>query len=142
MDDVPERTWSIEEDSRPEDLAVVATGVIEFGQAEAIGGNPRPIACFLRQGSIIAGATGRTEFQRLFVNYLWVREDLRGSGLGTATLERIEAAARKRGVRDALIETLSDRNAALYRSLGYVEVAVIPCYVGSFTKYVMVKELA
>lgn len=142
MAELPERIWSIEESSTPGDLALISTGVIDVGRAEAIGGNPRPIACFLREGPVIvAGATGRTEFQRLFVKYLWVREDLRGSGLGRATLERIESAARVRGARDSLIETLSDRTAALYRSLGYSEMAVIPLYVGCFTKYVMVKGL-
>lgn len=107
-----------------EDLDVVSTGVIEFGRAEAVGGNAMPIACFLREGDmIIAGATGRTEFDRLFVNYLWVKDELRGSGIGSAALKRIEDAARKRGVRESLIETLSDRTAELYQRHGYMEIA-------------------
>lgn len=121
---------------------MVSAGVIEFGRAEAAGGNPEPIACFLRDGrSIIAGATGRTEFERLFVNYLWVKEELRGTGIGSAALEHIEGAACQRGARDSLFETLSDRNAALYRRCGYVEIASISRYVGPFTKYVMLKTL-
>jgi GNAT superfamily N-acetyltransferase len=136
------RKWSLEEAPADEDVAVVSAGVIEFGRAEAAGGNAKPIACFLRDGRfIIAGATGRTEFERLFVSYLWVKEELRGAGIGRAALERIEGAASERGVRDSLIETLSDRNAALYRRCGYVEIASISRYVGRFTKYVMLKKL-
>jgi ribosomal protein S18 acetylase RimI-like enzyme len=136
------RNWSIEETPADKDLAVVSAGVIDFGRAEAAGGNPRPIACFLREGtSIIAGATGRIEFERLFVSYLWVKEELRGTGLGSAALRRIEDAAHERGARDSLIETLNDQTAALYRRCGYAEIAVISPYVGRFTKYVMLKKL-
>lgn len=56
-------------------------------------------------------------------------------------LKSIEDAARERGVRDSLIETLSDRTAALYGRCGYAEISVIPRYVGAFTKYVMLKQL-
>ena len=136
------RKWSIEHAPADEDLAVIAAGVIEFGRAEAAGGNPKPIASFLREdNAIIAGATGRTEFDRLFVNYLWVKKEFRGTGLGSAVLKSIEDAACERGARDSLIETLSDRNASLYRRCRYVEIASIPRYVGPFTKYVMLKKL-
>lgn len=136
------RKWSIEDSPADEDLTVISAGVVEFGRAEAAGGNPRPIASFLREDEIIiAGATGQTEFQRLFVSYLWVKEELRGNGLGRAVLKSIEDAACERGVRDSLIETLSDRTAVLYRRCGYAEISVIPRYVGTFTKYVMLKQL-
>jgi hypothetical protein len=135
-------SWAIEDDPSAADLAIVSEGVTRFGRAEAVGGNPRPIACFLRDsGKVIAGATGRTEFNRLFVSYLWVSEELRGQGLGSQALAMIEDAARARGSRDALIETLNDRNADLYQHLGYVLVASIQRYVGKFTKYVLVKDL-
>lgn len=136
------RDWSTEDTPAAEDLAVISTGVIEFGRIEAAGGNPRPLACFLREEQeIIAGATGQTEFERLFVSFVWVKEELRGAGLGSAALERLEDAAQRRGVRDALIETLSDRTAALYGRCGYIEIATVPRYVGPFTKYVMLKKL-
>jgi GNAT superfamily N-acetyltransferase len=134
--------WAVDDDPAGEDLAIVSEGVIQFGRTEAAGGNPRPIACFLRDsGEIIAGATGRTEFNRLFVGYLWVTERLRGQGLGSEALKRIEGAARERGSSDALIETLSDRTVSLYQRLGYVVVASIDRYVGGFTKYVLIKDL-
>lgn len=136
------REWSVEDTPAAHHVAVVAGGVMAFGRAEAAGGNPIPIASFLRESdSIVAGATGRTEFERLFIDFLWVREDLRGSGLGRAALARIEDAARRRGARDALIETLNDRAAALYRRCGYVEVASVARYVGRFTKHILVKQL-
>lgn len=109
---------------------------------EAAGGNPRPIACFLRNGSeIVAGASGRTEFDRLFIAYLWVADYMRGRGVGGEVLRRLETAAKGRGARDALIETLSDVTANLYRRWGYVEIASVPRYVGEFDKHILLKRL-
>jgi GNAT superfamily N-acetyltransferase len=134
--------FTIEQTPRAEDLAVISEGVFTFGRAQAQGGDAEPLACFLREhGQIIAGATGRTEYRRLFVDYLWVQEDRRGAGLGTAALQHIESAARSRSAEDAQIETLDDRNAALYQSLGYSPVAVIPHFVGPFTRYILRKTL-
>jgi hypothetical protein len=55
--------------------------------------------------------------------------------------EAQHAGARHRGAKDALIETLSERTAELYRHFGCVTVIEIPDYIGSFTKHVLVKAL-
>lgn len=137
------RIWSIEIDAIASDLTIISNGVFTFGRSQAFDSDSQPIACFLREADIvIAGATGRTEYRRLFVNYLWVQETVRGQGLGTEALRRIEVAAAERGCQDALIETLDDGNAALYQALGYRSVATIPRYVGRFTRHIMVKLLA
>jgi len=137
------REWSIDELTEAADLAVLSEGVTQFGRSQAIGGNARPIACLLREDRhVVAGGSGRTEFYRLFINYLWVTESLRSRGLGSQVLARLELAAIERGCKDALVETLSDRTANLYARLGYRPVATIPSYVGSFTKHVLVKPIA
>lgn len=137
------RNWSVEDAPVERDIAALSSAVTQFGRSEAAGGDPRPIACFLREdGEIIAGACGRTEFNRLFVDYLWVADGMRGRGLGTEALLCVERAASERGVRDSLIETLSDRTVNLYQRLGYREVASIEGYVGRFTKHILIKDLA
>ena len=135
--------WSVVEEASEADLAVLSEGVVRYGRALAVGGDARPIACFVRDGQdIVAGASGRTEFNRLFIGYLWVAEHLRSQGLGSEVLSKLEMAASKRGCADAMIETLNDRAAQLYARLGYRQVAKIPRYVGSFTRHVLVKSLA
>lgn len=135
-----ERVWSVEDDAAPESLAVISEGVLSHGRRQAKGGNPRPVHCLVREaGQVIAGGIGRTEFDRLFVSHLWVEERLRGQGLGSLVLRELEREASRRGCSDAIIETLDDRVAALYARLGYKAVAVIPGYVGRFTRHIMVK---
>jgi ribosomal protein S18 acetylase RimI-like enzyme len=135
-------TWQVVENAGEEEFSIISNGVTEYGRSLAIGGDARPIACFAYdQGKLIAGATGRTEFSRLFVSYLWASEEFRNQGLGTKALMCLEAEAIKRGCRDAIIETLSDRVAVLYRRLGYVTLASIPNYVGHFNRHILLKQL-
>jgi ribosomal protein S18 acetylase RimI-like enzyme len=136
------RKWSIVDHPSGAELAVLSEGVTQYGRSLALGGNSKPIACLVRESDeIVAGGCGRTEFDRLFVAYLWVKEHLRSRGLGSEVLTELEKAAHARGCKDVLIETLSDRTANLYTRLGYTSVARIPGYVGSFTKHVFVKSL-
>lgn len=134
--------WQLEEDPSAADRLVISQGVVAFGRAQAVGGDPQPMGLFVRhQDHIVAGATGRSEFRRLFVDYLWVHESRRRRGLGEQVLAQFERAGWDRGCVDVLLETLSDENAIWYQRLGYRIVARIPAYVGWFTKYVMVKML-
>jgi len=133
--------WRIVENANSEELAVISEGVFRHGRAIAVGGNAQAIACFVSaEGSIIAGASGRTEFNRLFVNYLWVTDSLRGLGLGSRILDRLEQEAIARRCADALIETLDERNALFYQRLGYYTVSVVS-YVGPFNRHTLIKPL-
>ena len=134
--------WRVLEDAPPDELAVISEGVFQHGRSLAVGGNARQLACLVSDGgTIIAGASGRTEFSRLFVSHLWVAPAFRGQGLGTQVLARAEGAARERSCSDALIETLNDRVALLYQRLGYAPISVIN-YVGPFRRHTLVKQLA
>jgi len=122
------------------DAALISAGVTDYGRALAAGGQAQDISCGLYEnGRLIAGALGRTEFRRLFINYLWVDEGWRGRGLVSDVLRRLEAQALKRGCVDALIETLSDRHAELYERLGYAMMAHVHDYLPGFTRYILIK---
>jgi len=137
------RTWAAGREFDEAELRIVADGVISHGRVLAADGHARPIACLLREGgAVVAGACGRTEYGRLFVQSLWVAPPLRRQGLGSEALARLEALAAAEGCRDAVIETLDDRVAALYRRVGYRAIAFIAGYVGPFNRHVLLKPLA
>lgn len=121
---------------------LISHSVTEHGRMFASDGNAQPIACLVRRnGKIIGGAMGRTEYDRLFVNYLWVREDERLNGAGSSILIALEKAALGRDCKDALIEAVLDDVARFYLKQGYEHLAKVPNYVGSFTKHILVKSL-
>jgi GNAT superfamily N-acetyltransferase len=133
-------TWTLGSEAASRDLEVIANGVFAHGRAQAHDGNAKAISCLVRDGErVVAGGTGRTEYNRLFVAYLWVAEDLRGQGLARRVLEALESEAAKRGCKDALIETLDDTVANLYRHLGYKAIAEVKGYVGRFNRHIMLK---
>ena len=134
--------WTVDAPASDDDLRVISEGVISHGRAQAWDGQAEPISCLVREGSrVVAGGSGRTEYGRLFVNYLWVSVELRRQGLGRRILGVLESEAVRRGCRDALIETLDDGVAALYGRLGYSSLAVVPGYVGRFNRHTLVKPL-
>ena len=133
-------TWKTGNEAPADDLETVANGVFSHGRSQATDGNAEPISCLVRDSiRVVAGGSGRTEYGRLFVIYLWVAEELRGQGIGTRILLELEVEAAKRGCRDALIETLDDSVAKLYARLGYQAVATVAGYVGRFNRHIMLK---
>ncbi|KTC25944.1 GCN5 family acetyltransferase [Pseudomonas marginalis ICMP 9505] len=125
-------------------LRAISEGVIHHGQALSRdkGGYSEPLACVLMEnGMLLGGVTGRTEFQRLFVNYLWIDTLWRGQGLAAEALRRLEAAAMDRGCVDALIETLDDDIAQWYERCGYRLIAHLPEYCGPWSRHTFLKSL-
>ena len=117
--------WKLTTDPDAADVAIVNEGVLSFGRSLALGGNARPLACFVRDdGALVAGGVGRTEFNRLFVTSLWVAEDRRCRGLGTELLARMEHEAAQSGCTSSMIETMNDRVARMYARHGYKPVLV------------------
>ena len=138
----PMRTMVVDRAPSAGDLRIVNEGVLLHGRALAAEGSAQPVACFLREaGAVIAGASGKTEYARLFVAYLWVQSEHRRQGIGTQVLQELERAAREDGCRDSLIETLDDGVASMYQGLGYAPVAVVRDYVGPFNRHILGKPL-
>ncbi|SEK85680.1 Acetyltransferase (GNAT) family protein [Roseateles sp. YR242] len=134
------RQWLRDAEVPAAALEAIRAGVLLHGRQQAQGSDATDIAVALYQdGELIAGSHGRTEFRRLYVNDLWVREDLRGQGLGGDCLRQLEAQALRRGCVDALIETLLDDVSEMYEHLGYVCIAHVHDYVPGFTRHIMLK---
>jgi ribosomal protein S18 acetylase RimI-like enzyme len=55
------------------------------------------------------------------VKFLWVAETYRGRGWGKSLMEAAEKEARRRGVRNAYVDTFSFQAPEFYRKLGYRE---------------------
>lgn len=133
--------WDITSSPSENDESVVSNGVFDHGRRLASDGNAQDLACFLRvDGKVVAGGLGRTEYRRLFITSVWVTESLRGQGIGSEIISRMEREAVARKCHDALIETLLEPNVRLYERLGYNSLARIPKYVGDFTRHIMLKS--
>lgn len=72
-------------------------------------------------GKILGGLWGRTELGVLFLDMFFLPPHLRGLSYGRRLLDAVEAEARRRGCKRAVVETSSFQAPGFYRRHGYEE---------------------
>ena len=94
--------------------------------------NEQNFALFVRNENkqIIGGMTGTFILTSLSIKYLWLDESIRGSGIGSELVTRIEAEAIERGVNNIYLDTFSFQAPKFYEQLGFKEV-------GRYTDYLI-----
>jgi len=79
-------------------------------------------------GEIMAGLVAETFGNWLEIEYLFVKEDLRGQGIGSQLLHQAESEAKKRNCRFAFVNTFQFQAPAFYQKQGYKEVFTLKDY--------------
>ncbi len=93
-------------------------------------------------GKVIAGSASRSFGYWLLLDSLWVSEVMRGQDLGTKILVQTEAAAKARGCRYVLLDTLNFQARPFYEKHGYKVQWTQNNYPNeNGCKYFMVKEI-
>ena len=70
-------------------------------------------------GELYAGVHGWSWAGNVRIELLWVRDDQRGRGMGTALMRAVEAEARSRGCSQIALMTHSFRAPDFYRQHGF-----------------------
>ena len=79
-------------------------------------------------GEIMAGLVAETFGNWLEIEYLFVKEDLRGQGIGSKLLQQAESEAKKRNCRFAFVNTYQFQAPAFYQKHGYKKVFTLKDY--------------
>jgi len=93
-------------------------------------------------GQTIGGLWGRTVYDWLFVEFLFVPERLRGRGLGTILLRKAEEAALARQCTGVCLDTFDFHAPGFYRKLGYEEFATLESPRRGFERHFFRKLIA
>ena len=93
------------------------------------------------QGQLLAGLVAETFGNWLEIEYLFVKEDLRGQGIGSQLLQRAESEAKKRNCRYAFVNTYQFQATDFYQKYGYKEVFVLKDYPYSGQRHYYQKDL-
>jgi GNAT superfamily N-acetyltransferase len=132
----------IEISSNESDAQFIRERLNEFNYARVPHDNHETLTLVMRRDSkIIAGLTGDTYWEWLYISLFWVDELLRGEGLGTEILMKAEAVARERGCRSAHLETHDFQNLDFYQKRGYVLFGQLDDLPAGHTKYYLWKKL-
>jgi GNAT superfamily N-acetyltransferase len=73
-------------------------------------------------GGVIAGVSGWTWGQAAGIGMTWVRDDHRGTGVGTSAMEAFEREAQERGCTHVFVTSFTFQAPDFYRRLGYEEI--------------------
>ncbi len=75
-------------------------------------------------GTMVGGLTGKTFWDWLYIDMLWVSREARTKGLGSDLVKNAEALALRRGCHSSYLWTESFEGAGFYPKLGYQKFVV------------------
>ena len=104
-----------------------------------------PLAILIREDGcdkIIGGLWGLTYYRWMFVELLFVPQELRRKGLGRKIMLQAEAEALRRGCHGSWIDTFTFQAREFYEKLGYRIFGELPCYPPGHRRIFMCKWLA
>ena len=137
-------TMTIEETPDPADAHFVVESLREFNRARVgYDINHRPLAIFLRDESnaIVGGLLGGTYWGWLHVEILWIDESLRGQGYGRRLLAMAEDEGRRRGCKNAHLDTMSFQALPFYEKHGYTIFGELRDIPAGHSRYFLQKQL-
>ena len=92
-------------------------------------------------GELLAGLVAETFGNWLEIEYLFVKEDLRGQGIGSQLLQQAESEAKKRNCRYVFVNTYQFQAPAFYQKHGYKEVYTLKDYPCTGQRHYYQKDL-
>jgi len=103
----------------------------------------KPISVYFRNidCEIVAGLTGKTFWNWLHVEYLWVSENERGKKLGSKLMRAAEEEAISRGCVGSTLDTFSFQALGFYQKLGYTVFGSLSGYSGNHQRHYLEKKL-
>lgn len=106
----------------PRDAGEITAGLVAFN-VEATGlARPEAVTVMARDeesGAVVAGLRGKISAGWLHVGELWVAQELRGDGIGSAILAEAEQEAMRRRCLGAHLDTFSFQAPGFYERQGY-----------------------
>lgn len=98
-------------------------------------------ALFAPGGEIAGGVIAEVYWDWLYINLMWLKEDLRQRGYGQQLLALVEDEARRRSARHAYLDTFSFQAPGFYKKYGYRVFGELPNFPVGHTRYFLTKKL-
>ncbi len=122
---------------------IIGQGINEYNHQKA-GDDRSQIICFAIQGpdlKIVGGVIAAVYWDWLYIDLMWLKEDLRGLGYGSRLLTLAEDEARKRGAKHAFLDTFSFQAPGFYEKQGYHVFGELQDFPQGCQRYFMTKLL-
>ena len=122
---------------------VIGQGIRDYSERQA-GYDKHQRLCFALYAPdqvIVGGLIGATYWEWLYIDLLWVKQELRGRGYGHRLLTLAEDEARQRGARNAYLDTFSFQAPDFYERHGYRVFGKLRDFPPGHQRYFLTKQL-
>jgi len=138
-------TITTHEHPDPAEIRILGDGLVKFGNAIFGSTEQGEIAFFVRDedGKVVGGIHGyHGSFGWLYIDTLWVSDEIRGKGFGRQLIELIEDEALKHDCPNIYLNTFSFQAPEFYKKLGYTVFGELENFPEGHTRLFLKKSLA
>lgn len=134
---------TLEENPDTGDLEVIRHDLISFNRLRAGDAGHKKLTLLLRDSAnrVVGGLDGSSDWGWLYVDMLWVNEELRQQGYGHKLLAAAEDEAVRRGCHSAYLDTFSFQALPFYLKCGYTVFGELPNFPVGYRRYFLSKRL-
>jgi ribosomal protein S18 acetylase RimI-like enzyme len=137
--------FRIEYVDKPQESAwgIIGVAINDYNTQQA-GDDEAKILCYVLKGAdelIVGGVIAQIYWDWLYVDLMWVKEELRGHGYGHRLLTQLEEEARQRGARYAFLDTFSFQAPKFYEKHGYQVFGELNNFPAGHQRYYLTKQL-
>jgi GNAT superfamily N-acetyltransferase len=129
----------------PEIRTIILEGLRDFNRTVlAPGLQIEDLAVAVRDdssGAVIGGLWGRTGWEWLAIELIFVPESLRGQGIASRLIGMAEGEALRRGCHSAWLDTLNPDALTLYERLGYMRFGELKDFPVGSSRHFLQKKL-
>lgn len=133
---------TVEDEPDPAAVTLLSEGLRDFNRQAAGPSGFQKLAILLRdwEGEVVGGALGGSYWGWLHLDLLWIREEHRGYGYGTALLQAAETEAKTRGCRGMYLDTFSFQAPEFYKRHGFTVLGQLDDIPPGHTHYFLAKR--
>ena len=140
-----EEKYNIIQVEEPDNSAwkAIGGGIHDFN-VQLAGETQHRSLCFLLQAEnqeIVGGLIGKTYWGWLYIDLLFIKDELRGCGYGHRLLELAEEEARQRGAKNVYLDTFSFQAPDFYKKHGYHVFGELQDFPPGHQRYFFTKSL-
>jgi GNAT superfamily N-acetyltransferase len=130
---------------KPEESAwgIIGRGVGDYNKQQA-GDNKFQRLCFVLHDpdqEIVGGVIAESYWDWLYIDLLWVKDELRGLGYGHRMLTLVEQEAGQLGAKNAYMDTFSFQALDFYKQHGYHVFGELNDFPPGHQRYFLKKQL-
>jgi ribosomal protein S18 acetylase RimI-like enzyme len=144
--DTSDTKFKIFNEMSVEDWQIISTNLRNYNIEQSKGLSTKPgtsvhLTLKDKSGEVIGGIRGRTYYQSLTIDHLWIDERFRKMGYGKELLLKVEGLAKEEGCVSANTSSYSFQAPQFYEKLGYKTVGVFEGYPEGIKKIFLEKKL-